>query len=37
VAAAAADDDSGTRLAVDIRGRAEPALVVGLPFYRRAD
>ncbi|MGE5135448.1 MAG: glycine cleavage system aminomethyltransferase GcvT [Gemmatimonadota bacterium] len=35
VAAAAADDDSGTRLAVDIRGRAEPARVTGLPFYRR--
>ncbi len=36
-AAAAADDTSGTRLAVDIRGRAEPARTVSLPFYRRAD
>ena len=36
-AAAAAEDTSGTRLAVDIRGRAEPARVVSLPFYRRAD
>lgn len=25
----------GTRLSVDIRGRAEPATVVALPFYRR--
>lgn len=33
-ARAAADDDSG-RLAVEIRGRAEPARVVDLPFYRR--
>jgi aminomethyltransferase len=36
-AAAAAGDTSGTRLAVDIRGRAEPARAVSLPFYRRAD
>lgn len=36
-ASAAAADTSGTRLAVDIRGRAEPARVVSLPFYRRAD
>jgi aminomethyltransferase len=26
----------GTRLAVDVRGRDEPAIVVPLPFYRRA-
>jgi len=25
----------GTRLAVDVRGRAEPVHVVPLPFYRR--
>lgn len=25
----------GTRLAVDVRGRAEPVVVVPLPFYRR--
>ncbi len=37
VAGAAADDTSGHRLAVDIRGHAEPARVVSLPFYRRAD
>jgi aminomethyltransferase len=30
----AADDGAG-RLAVDIRGRAEPATLVPLPFYRR--
>jgi aminomethyltransferase len=34
VADAAAGDDAG-RLAVDIRGRAEPARLVPLPFYRR--
>jgi aminomethyltransferase len=34
VAAAAADDAAG-RLAVDIRGNAEPATLVPLPFYRR--
>jgi aminomethyltransferase len=34
VAEAAAGDDAG-RLAVDIRGRAEPARLVPLPFYRR--
>jgi aminomethyltransferase len=34
VADAAAGDDTG-RLAVDIRGRAEPARLVPLPFYRR--
>jgi aminomethyltransferase len=28
---------AGTALAVDIRGSAEPARVVDLPFYRRAD
>jgi len=27
----------GTELAVDVRGRAEPFVVVPLPFYRRAD
>jgi hypothetical protein len=32
--AAAADGGAG-RLAVDIRGRAEPARLVPLPFYRR--
>jgi aminomethyltransferase len=26
----------GTRLAVDIRGTEEPAMVVAMPFYRRA-
>jgi aminomethyltransferase len=32
----AADARGGTgRLAVDVRGRAEPARVVPLPFYRR--
>ncbi|MFH6689660.1 glycine cleavage T C-terminal barrel domain-containing protein, partial [Cellulosimicrobium funkei] len=25
----------GTELAVDVRGRAEPVVVVPLPFYRR--
>jgi aminomethyltransferase len=33
-AQAAAADTSG-RLAVDIRGSAEPAAIVPLPFYRR--
>jgi aminomethyltransferase len=36
VAEAAAADPGSGRLAVDIRGRAEPAHVVSLPFYRRA-
>jgi aminomethyltransferase len=31
----AAEDDATGRLAVDIRGSAEPATVVPLPFYRR--
>jgi hypothetical protein len=31
----AADDPAGTRLAVDIRGSAEPARVTDLPFYHR--
>jgi hypothetical protein len=43
VAAAAGDGDAGPgdgdaadgRLAVDIRGRAEPAQMTPLPFYRR--
>jgi aminomethyltransferase len=36
VAVAAADSGTGTgRLAVDVRGRAEPATLVELPFYRR--
>jgi aminomethyltransferase len=26
----------GTELAVDVRGRAEPFVVVRLPFYKRA-
>ncbi|HEV3289596.1 MAG TPA: glycine cleavage system aminomethyltransferase GcvT [Streptosporangiaceae bacterium] len=30
-----ADADAGVRLAVDIRGTAEPAQLVSLPFYRR--
>jgi aminomethyltransferase len=34
VAEAAANDEAG-KLAVDIRGRAEPATLVELPFYRR--
>jgi aminomethyltransferase len=34
VAQAAAGDDAG-RLAVDVRGRAEPARLVPLPFYQR--
>jgi aminomethyltransferase len=33
--AQAAADGGGGRLAVDIRGRAEPARLVPLPFYRR--
>jgi aminomethyltransferase len=28
---------AGTELAVDVRGRAEPVRVVGLPFYRRPE
>jgi len=35
VARLAAGDPAGSRLAVDIRGRAEPAHVTKLPFYRR--
>jgi aminomethyltransferase len=31
----AAEDAAGARLAVDIRGRAEPARIIGLPFYHR--
>jgi aminomethyltransferase len=31
----AAEDPAGTRLAVDIRGRAEPARITDLPFYHR--
>ncbi|MGH3273296.1 MAG: glycine cleavage system aminomethyltransferase GcvT [Streptosporangiaceae bacterium] len=31
----AAGDGGGGRLAVDVRGRAEPARLVTLPFYRR--
>lgn len=30
-----APGDDGTRLAVDIRGKAEPATMTSLPFYRR--
>ncbi len=30
-----APGDNGTRLAVDIRGKAEPATITSLPFYRR--
>jgi glycine cleavage system T protein (aminomethyltransferase) len=30
-----AAEDADTRLAVDIRGRAEPARLTGLPFYHR--
>ncbi len=36
-AAAAAGDTAGTRLAIGIRGRAEPARITSLPFYQRAD
>jgi len=36
VAAAAVDSRTGTgTLAVDVHGRAEPATLVELPFYRR--
>jgi aminomethyltransferase len=35
VAAEAGPDGGAGRLAVDIRGRAEPATLVPLPFYRR--
>jgi aminomethyltransferase len=35
VAQAASADGGAGRLAVDIRGRAEPARLVPLPFYRR--
>ena len=31
----AAQDAAGARLAVDIRGSAEPARITGLPFYHR--
>ena len=31
----AAEDSAGTRLAVDIRGSAEPARITDLPFYHR--
>jgi aminomethyltransferase len=34
-ARAAAEDAAGAGLAVDIRGRAEPARLTGLPFYHR--
>jgi aminomethyltransferase len=33
--ALAARDDAGGRLAVDVRGRPEPARITDLPFYRR--
>jgi aminomethyltransferase len=36
VAEAAAGNGGAGRLAVDVRGRAEPARLVPLPFYRRA-
>jgi aminomethyltransferase len=35
VARQAAGDDAGGRLAVDVRGTAEPSVLVPLPFYRR--
>jgi aminomethyltransferase len=35
-AAVSADDPAAADLAVDVRGRAEPARLVELPFYRRA-
>jgi aminomethyltransferase len=35
VARQAADSGAGGRLAVDVRGSAEPAVLVPLPFYRR--
>ena len=31
----AEEDAAGARLAVDIRGSAEPARITGLPFYQR--
>jgi hypothetical protein len=34
-AAAGGDGGAAGRLAVDVRGRAEPATLVPLPFYRR--
>jgi len=34
-AAGRARDDTGSRLAIDIRGRPEPARITDLPFYRR--
>jgi hypothetical protein len=34
-AARLAQDDSAGRLAVDIRGKHEPARITDLPFYRR--
>jgi aminomethyltransferase len=34
-AAGRARDDTDSRLAVDIRGRYEPARITDLPFYRR--
>ncbi len=36
-AGAGPDDAAGGRLAVDIRGRAEPAIMTPLPFYHRTD
>jgi len=33
--ALAARDDAGGSLAIDIRGRHEPARITDLPFYRR--
>jgi aminomethyltransferase len=35
VARQAAADTAGSRLAVDVRGSAEPAVLVSLPFYHR--
>jgi aminomethyltransferase len=35
VARQAAADTAGNRLAVDVRGSAEPAVLVPLPFYHR--
>jgi aminomethyltransferase len=34
-AAGRARDDTEGRLAVDVRGRLEPARITDLPFYRR--
>lgn len=34
---AAAHAEIGTRLAIDIRGKSQPAVVAPLPFYRRPD